>query len=62
VIGVAENDRGADAFEVPVQRRLHAALRADRHERRRFDLAVRSGHDTASRPSVGFGNAEAENR
>ena len=41
MVGVAEDDRGAERLEVAVQRGLHAALRADGHERRRLDRAVR---------------------
>ena len=54
VIGVAQDDRGADVLEVAVQRRLHAALRADRHEGRRLHLAVRRGQRAraARAPSV----------
>ena len=35
VIGVAEQDLGAERFEIAMRDALHGALRADRHERRR---------------------------
>ena len=41
VIGVAEDDRRADVLEVAQRQRLDRAARADRHERRRLDVAVR---------------------
>ena len=41
VVGVAEDDLGADLLEVAVQRGLDRALRADGHERGRLDDAVR---------------------
>jgi hypothetical protein len=50
----------ADILEVAVQRRLHAALRADGHERRRFDLAVRRGHGAEARAAVDRTQAESE--
>ena len=41
VIGVAEDDLRAELVELPVRHRLHRAARADRHEHRRLDDAVR---------------------
>ena len=41
VVGIAEQDLRADRFEIAVGDTLHRALRADRHERGRLDLAVR---------------------
>ena len=50
VIGVAEDDLGADRLEVAVQRRLDRALRAHRHERRRLHDAVRRLEFTQAAP------------
>ena len=53
VIGVAEDDLGADLFEIAMGDALDRALRADRHERRRLDDAVRRREHAAARaPSV----------
>jgi hypothetical protein len=41
VIGVAEDDLRAELGELPVRHRLHRAARADRHEDRRLNHAVR---------------------
>ena len=62
MIRIAQQDLDAEALEIAVRDAFHGALSADRHERRRFDLAVRRGHDTAPSPSVGFGDPEAEYR
>ena len=60
VIGVAQNDLGAERLEAVVERGLHRAARADRHERRRLDAAVRECEGTASRAPVAVGDVEAE--
>ena len=39
---------------------LDRALRADRHERRRLDVAVRGRHDAAPRTAVGVGDSKRE--
>ena len=49
VIGVAQEDLGAERVEIAVRDAFHRALRADRHERRRLDVAVRASHDAAAR-------------
>jgi hypothetical protein len=41
VVGVAQNDLGAERFEIAMQHGLDAALRTDRHERRRLHHAMR---------------------
>ncbi len=41
VIGIAEDDAGADLVKMLSSQRLNGALGADRHERRRLDRAVR---------------------
>ena len=60
VIGVAEDDCGADRLEVAVQRRLDAALRADGHERRRLDDAVRRVEPSEPRRAIRRTQREAE--
>jgi hypothetical protein len=41
VVGIAKDDFGAAFDEVAVKRGFNRSLRADRHERRRVDDAVR---------------------
>ena len=60
VVGVAQDDGGADALEVAVQRRFHAALGADGHERGRLHQAMRRGERTEARAAVGRAQAESE--
>src|SRR5262245_15502932 len=60
MIGVAQDDPGADRFEIAMGDALDRALRADRHERRRLDDAVRRRHHAASRRAVGVCYAEIE--
>ena len=55
-----EQDLGAERLEIAVRDALHRALRADRHERRRLDVAVRGRHDAAARAAVGVGDAKAK--
>ena len=57
MVGVAQQDLGADRLEVAVGHALHRALRADRHERRRLHLAVRRRHTPAPGAAVGVGHA-----
>jgi hypothetical protein len=60
MVGVAQQDRGADRFEVAVGQAFHRALRTDRHERRRLHLAMRGRHTPAARAAIGVSHAEAE--
>ena len=60
MIGVAEKQRRADRLQIAVRHSLHGALRADRHERGRLDLAMRRGEDAAPRAAVTVGDAEGE--
>jgi hypothetical protein len=39
---------------------LHGALRADGHERRRVDGAVRGGHHTATRSAIAVSHLETK--
>ena len=54
MIGVAQQDLGAERLELAVRDALHRALRADRHERRRLDARrARSSYGRAcAKPSV----------
>ena len=60
VIGVAQQDLGARSFDIAVRDAFDGALRADRHERRRVDVAVSRRHDAAARAAVGVCHAEVE--
>jgi hypothetical protein len=60
MVGVAQQDRGADRFEVAMGQAFHRALRPDRHERRRLHVAMRRRHAPAPRAAVGVSHAEAE--
>ena len=60
MIRVAEQDLGAQRFEVAVGHALHRPLRADRHERRRLHVAVRGRQHAAPRTAVGMRDAETE--
>ena len=53
VIGVGEDDLGARILEVAMPNRLDRALRADRHERRRLDDAVRRLELAEARRAIG---------
>ena len=59
VIGVAEDDLGAELFQVALAHRLDGALRADRHERRRLHHAVRGRELAAARGAVDVSQREA---
>jgi len=48
VIGIAENDIGADRFQFFVGHRLHGGACADRHKNRRLKGTVRSRDYTAA--------------
>src|SRR5262249_28612732 len=52
MVGVAQQDLGADRFEVAMRDALDGALRADRHERRRLDLTVRRRHPATPRAAI----------
>ena len=60
VIGVAEDDLGAEVVEVAVGHGLDRAARPDRHERRRLDDAVRRAQLAPARSAVTRGDGEAE--
>ena len=60
MIGVAQENLGAELLEIAVRDAFHGALRADRHERRRLDVAVRGRHHAAAGAAVGVGDAKAE--
>jgi len=60
MVGVGQQDLRADRFEIPMRDAFHRALSADRHERRRLDVAVRRRHHAATRAAVGVGNSERE--
>ncbi len=53
VKGVAEHDVGAQPFEFLRRHGLHGAVGADRHERRRFDDAMRETQASAARGTDG---------
>ena len=53
VIGVAENDARADLVKMLMCKGFDGTLRADRHEDRRVDCAVRGLQDSASRRTIG---------
>ena len=52
MVGVAQKNLGAGRFEIAMGHALDGALRADGHERRRLDRAVRRGHHAAARAAV----------
>ena len=60
MIGIAQDDVGADAAHLVHIHRLDRAAGADRHEGRRADFAARHGDDAAPRLAVGRENLEAE--
>src|SRR6185295_4230817 len=60
MVGVAEEDLGAQRLEIAMRDPLHRALRADRHERRRLDGTVRGRHYTATRAPFGMRDAKIE--
>src|SRR5215210_5858962 len=58
MIGITENDLGVEFLEVTLGDCLHRALRADRHEGRRVDGAMRRVDDAAPRGTVGVSDLE----
>ena len=60
MIGIGENDFGAEFLKRFVAQTFHGRLRADRHEERRFNRAVRRGQATAASSPVGMKNGEVE--
>ena len=62
VIGVAENDLRAHLAEFARVERLDAALRADGHEHRRLDDAVRGGQSAQARFGVRIGFEQFKHR
>jgi hypothetical protein len=62
VIRVAEHNLGPGGFDVAMQHRLDRPLRADGHEGRGLDAAVRRLDAAEARPAVGGGERETEGR
>ena len=60
VIRVAQEDVGAELLEIPVQDALDGALRADRHEGGRRNVAVRGRHHAAAGAAIPVGDAKGE--
>jgi D-alanine-D-alanine ligase-like ATP-grasp enzyme len=60
VVGVREQDPGADLAQVPVKDGLHRRGGADRHEDRRLDLAVRRAQQTRAGAAVAGDELEGE--
>ena len=60
MVRVAQQDLGADRFEIPVRDRFHGALRADRHERRRRDFSMRRRHHAAACAAIAVRHAKSE--
>src|SRR6185295_12347553 len=60
MIGVAQQDLGAERVELAVSDALHRALRADRHERRRLDAAVGRRHAAAPGAGVAMRHVKIE--
>src|SRR5262249_44091015 len=60
VIGVAQQDLGAERFEVAMRDALHRALRPNRHEGRRLDFTVRRAQNAATREVVGVRDPKRE--
>ena len=60
MIGIRENDLRSQRIEVSMRHCLDCALRADRHEGRRVDVAMGRREHTSPRGAVGVGHAEAE--
>ena len=60
MIGIAQDDLGADRLEIAVRDAFDGALRADGHERRRLDGAVRGRQHAAPRGAVGVRHTETE--
>ena len=58
VVGVAENDLGAEILEIAMGHRLHRAAGADRHERGGLDDAVRRAQLAAPRQAFAVGDGE----
>jgi hypothetical protein len=48
MIRIAEDDLRSDLLELARRHRLDGAVRADRHEYRCFDIAVREGESAAT--------------
>ena len=62
VIGVAEDDGGADIFEIAQRHRLDRALRADRHEHGRVDRAMRGGQDSTPGAPIPMSESKGEGK
>ena len=55
MIGISENDLRAELFQSLIAKALDRRLRPDRHEGRRFDLAMRSNQAAEPRAArIGF--------
>ena len=62
MIGVAQENVGAELLEIAVHDALDGALRADRHEGRRLNVAVRGRHHAAAGAAIRVGDAKARRR
>ena len=60
MVGVAQENLGAQVFEIAVGHALDGALRAHGHEGRRFDRPVRRGHHAAARGAVAMGHLKGK--
>jgi len=58
VVGVAEDDTGADLLKVLRSQALNSALGADRHEDGRLDRAMGGLQDTTPRDAIGVNESE----
>jgi hypothetical protein len=52
MVRVAQNDVGADRFQIAMRHRFDGTLRPDRHERGRLDDAVRRVESAPARLAV----------
>jgi len=60
MVGVCKDDFRAELFEGFAAQALNGGLRANRHEKGRFDGAVRSSQAAATCSGICFENFEAE--
>ena len=60
MIRIAENDLGAEVFQIAMRDGLHRTLGADRHERGCIDGAMRRLEHAAPRRTVRVSDSEVE--
>src|SRR5438046_7754344 len=60
MVRVAQQDLRAAGFEITMRDAFDGALRPDRHERRRLDVAVRGGQYAGARASLGVRDPESK--